>query len=286
MGRIFRTIAAAAAVAASACSPGPQAGQGTGGQGGMAARGRPAADVAADVAEPSGGAPAEAAGLAATAVGAPSRFTWPDRAAADVAFKWSVKRRVGGAAEPRCRWFWYMWRSERRVETLESHGNSGEAWIRDSSGAITGYERHFHVERKTIEYVPGDLAAVGTSADWTRLASVVDPSALGRGLVLSGRAEFGGEPVEVWSGESGGVALEVGWCPGRQLPVRITRTKGEESLEMELRDARQASGAPWSRPKSDRYERTDFADIGDRTTDPFFRRLIASGGVLGSICSH
>lgn len=241
-----------------------------------------ASEVAASGAVP--GAASRAA--AAAAHDAPANFAWPAAGTADVAFKWSVKRRTATEAEVRCRWFWYLWRSESVVETLESHGNTGEAWRRSRTGEVTGYERLFHVDRKLIEYVPGDLAAVGAAPDWTRLASVVDPSQIGTALTKRGEDVFAGVPVEIWSGESGGVTLEVRWCPEWAVPVRIVRTQGGEILEFDLRDARAAGATPWSRPKSGRYDRVDFADIGDRTTDPFFRRLIANGGVPGSVCTH
>jgi hypothetical protein len=197
-----------------------------------------------------------------------------------------VTLRRGAETKPRCRWDFYLWRTPTVVETLEGHNHSGETWRRDASGRITGHEKSFHVERKVVEYQPGDLAAAATVPSWDRIESVIDPGTLGPVLAADGEVTFRGRVLPRWRGTLGGAEIEVLWAADLRLPVRIRRTTPAESLEFDLRAVHPLREAPWPRPRTRSYEWTDFVDVGDRTTDPFFRRLVASGGAFASNCSH
>jgi len=84
-------------------------------------------------------------------------------------------------------------------------------------------------------------------------------------------------------GQSGNVSYQVLWLPAWQLPVQISsRSRSHysvwrlESIDFDVRkisqQAQQRAG----------YLMTDFADIGDNESDPFFKSMINSGYIAYS----
>jgi len=246
----------------------------------------PVAPVAPVPPSPAGPAPRSATGPAEAPASAAAPLDWPATPPAELACRWHVTLRKAGEAQPRCRWDFYLWRTAGVVETLESHNNTGETWRRDASGRVTGYEKSFHVERKVVEYAAGDLAATGTVPDWDRIASVIDPKSLASALAAAGEQEYRGRRLASWSGRIEPADVELLWAADLCVPVRIRRTSPVETLEFELRAVHALADAPWPRPRSRSYEWTDFADVGDKVADPFFRRLLAPGGAFASNCKH
>jgi hypothetical protein len=204
--------------------------------------------------------------------------TLPPGDAAELDASYEVVVTRTGESAVRERWEWRLWRREGLVESLESRGNTGEAWQRDASGRLIGCDRIFHTEKRVIELMPGDLAALDVARDWVQVGSLVDPRRLGRELRKTGTTHVAGRAAEVYEGKIGAAACAVDWVPSLRLPSRLRRTRGDETILFTLREVHAAGKSPWPRPDASGYLRNDYADIGDMPTDPFMRRFAHGHG--------
>jgi len=170
---------------------------------------------------------------------------------------------------------WYFWRESERTESRDMLSNQGEIWERNKKGQLF-YTRVFFNERVALEFVPGDLAAIGSTTNWEQLASLIDPSMLGKELTLNHTDKQNGNAVEYYVGTVNGVATEVDWLPSLQLPVRLLRKSPEGDVTLTLSTCSTKTGLdkqPISKAELDSLRRLDYTDFGDMEDDPMVRHL-------------
>lgn len=174
----------------------------------------------------------------------------------------------------------YFWREAQRTETRDEASKQGEIWQRDGKDKLF-YTRLFYPERVALEYTPGDLATVGSTATWEQVAALVDPQALGKTLQVQGRTGFAGVEAERYTGTENGVATEIDWLPGLKLPARVQRKSPEGVFELtlaECADISKAKQQPITRQELDGLRHIDFTDLGDMESDPAVQRIEAQLG--------
>lgn len=175
----------------------------------------------------------------------------------------------------------YLWREATRVETRDAGGKTGAVWERGSNGEIF-YRKLYHQARKAIEYYPDDLRAAGHYPRWQAVASIFDPELLGSKLKQLGQEVYMGRNAERYRGEMDGVTIEVLWLTQERLPALVKKATANRSDMLRLAEIWPLELAPWAsstRVELDQYEHLDFADLGDKESDPFVKWAVGESQV-------
>lgn len=188
-------------------------------------------------------------------------------------FELTIAPAAGGPAR---RQTWLLWREPDRVETRAPNGD-GEIWRRDPRGDIH-YQRVFHEEKRTIDYVPADLRVLNAIPDWTRLAHMIDPAMLGGELKRIDKTTALGRAAVRYKGRVRGIQHEVLWLTQVQLPARLHTKYRDRTVTVQLKEIYSIDRSPWPRANTNDYVATDYTDIGDNEADPFLRRLMNEAG--------
>lgn len=170
---------------------------------------------------------------------------------------------------------WYFWRSASRTETRDMLTSQGEIWERNQNFQLF-YTRLFYNERIAMEFVPGDLLAIGTNPSWQQINSLIDPAYLGKELALIDTKNLNGNAVEHYQGTLNWVNVDLYWLPSLQLPAQLSKTLPEGSVTLNLLDcgpASEFSVQPLTKTEFDSLQRLDYTDLGDREDDPMVQRL-------------
>jgi hypothetical protein len=139
---------------------------------------------------------------------------------------------------------WKFWRNQNRIETHNLSDNSGEIWIKSVNGKIE-YERVFHDQKQIIDYRDSDLASIGENPNWLAMATLLTPS----------------EALDTNS--------EIIWLSESQIPGLIQRYENGHSITTKMVNLK--ADAPL---KTSDYRHIDFADIGDKESDPFIKSIL------------
>jgi len=175
---------------------------------------------------------------------------------------------------------WRFWRSARLIETHNLYDNSGEIWSLSADGKM-GYEQVFHQQKQVIEYVPGDLNAIGLLLDWSSLATLLNP-AMSASLLANGREIVLGRSAVHYQSHHADPLLEILWLEYEQIPALIKRTESSKSITTRITALYPLAQSPWPYQRSGDYHHTDFADLGDKESDPFIQSILykTKGGLL------
>lgn len=173
---------------------------------------------------------------------------------------------------------WYLWRQPDLVEMRDVDGGNGQIWRRDTNGQVS-YQRVFHTAKRVIEYYPGDLHALQSYPVWKKLTTLIEPTWLGSALSAKEDVTVLNRHARRYTGQADGQELEVLWLEHERIPARVHRTgKGYEEI-VELKEIYSFAESPWPRNETAGYELIDYADLGDKESDPFVRTFLHGGGV-------
>jgi len=157
-----------------------------------------------------------------------------------------------------------LMRSPDRIEYRFDTGES-QIWLQGADGI--GLLRMFDQQQRSIEYTPGDLAALDATPDWHKLAQLV---------ALSARKRLVAGDLKSWLTHDGRVLTAGGdarqrllWSEALQLPLWWEFADARWEL---IGLAKETDFIPLNR-----YPILEYADIGDREKDPFARQLIHFG---------
>lgn len=170
-------------------------------------------------------------------------------------------------------WDWYWWRQPDRVETRDAGGNTGQIWEASKNGQVT-YWRVFHKNKRVIEYTPGDLRALGQHPDWPTITKVIDPTLLTTKLQPVGKVEILGRQAQRYQGQVNGVEFEVWWLDREQVPALVRQVSEHREETLRLKAIYPLQESPWARSQIVDYVHLDYADLGDKESDPFVRSLL------------
>ncbi len=176
---------------------------------------------------------------------------------------------------------WHFWRWTNRTESKDELSRQGEIWQKNATGQIF-YTRIFYPERVALEYMPGDMLAIGVQPNWKKIeAGLIDPAQLGRELRLVNRQQNSGLALEHYAGKTNGSDIQVDWLPSLGLPIRVEKQfQGQVvSLSMkECSDLAKGKTMPIATRELDGYRHIDFSDLGDMESDPVVQKIIATIG--------
>lgn len=182
----------------------------------------------------------------------------------------------GDASEPKKR-VWRLWRSEAEVETQEVGDKDGEAWNRNARGEIT-YYRVFHPERRAIEYQPTDLTIAKSTPEWDRLRSVISPEFIAKNLKRIGEEKVLDRTAIRYEGDVSGSKFEVLWLDAEQVPALVRETRDKHVSTIKLTSIQLLDHSPWPFGLKNDYEIIEFADLGDKESDPTLQQMLKRGG--------
>jgi hypothetical protein len=171
------------------------------------------------------------------------------------------------------------WRFWRRPDLLISENlasGTAEHWQRD--GKAVFHYRMFHEERRGIEFMVEDLEMLGEALRWTRQALLVDPQLLAR-LEPDTAGWRRNHPYRRYIGTVDGTHWDITLRMDIMLPMTIESRRDGIRQRTELIAAHALDTAPWQPTPTRSYEIIDFADIGDRESDPFVRKIQGTLGI-------
>jgi len=166
---------------------------------------------------------------------------------------------------------WRFWRATNRVETHNLQDNSGEVWTKSAEGQME-YQRVFHDQQQVIDYLPGDLKAIGSELDWSAIATLLNQAMIAP-MYADSREEVLGRPAIHYQSNDPDNPLEITWLEQEQLPAMIKRTEHGHTIITRLTGIYPLAQSPWPYQRSDNYRYTDFSDIGDKENDPFIKSI-------------
>lgn len=137
--------------------------------------------------------------------------------------------------------------------------------------------RYFDAQQRAIEYEPNDIRYRSQGDHWQYMSQLVSDAMLSEMQKQSTTGE-GCERVETYHSVKGDETIELEWLPELKLVKTMTihGHEGETHWQMEklIKDQKLVKQQFLSR---DRYESTDYADIGDNESDPFLLKMIKLG---------
>lgn len=166
---------------------------------------------------------------------------------------------------------WRFWRGPKFVETLDLNDQSGDSWTKAADGTIS-YQSLFHDQKQLIDYVPGDLKAIGSELDWSALATLLN-SAMIAPLRADGTEQVLGRTAIHYQSNDPAKPIEVLWLVQEQLPAMIKYTDNGHIVTTRLTAIYPLAQSPWPYQRAADYRSTDFADLGDKEGDPFIKSI-------------
>jgi hypothetical protein len=201
-----------------------------------------------------------------------SQFVSAQQSPVDVACRFETT--IGKTGAPgSSRRDWYLWRSANEVEVRQVGASQSELWTQENKGLLF-YSMIFHAARRTIDFTPGDLAALRKQFAWTKLTSVIDTSQLGSQLALTGekRRVLGFDALRYRGRTEDGV-VDLWWISKLGLPASLVVRNGHRMIRTELKAVRPNGGSAFGRVDVSNYEHIDFSDLGDKESDDFVRKI-------------
>jgi hypothetical protein len=150
-----------------------------------------------------------------------------------------------------------------------------QRWNLTSHGGLQKF-RYFDEDKRAIEY---DTTAPLANAEqlWQEKYQIVSDQELEQ-MSIKQALNLECTTITVYEQRADKYLRHVYWSQDLQLPVKIFQRKGlEEETWLLTRLETQAEKALENFALRERYLSTDFADIGDQETDPFFRKMINLG---------
>lgn len=162
---------------------------------------------------------------------------------------------------------WYFWRTANRVETQNLHDNTGETWTKSARGEVE-YARVFHNEKQIIDYRSSDLKAIGSEPNWAAITTLLNP-ALAATLMSDGQTKFLGRTGIEYKNNNAENPVTIIWLAADNIPAIIQRVEQGHSFTTRLVAV---NTLPHSNTAN--YRHIDFADIGDKESDPFIQSIL------------
>lgn len=171
---------------------------------------------------------------------------------------------------------WRLWRGNTRIITERPQLGVGELWQKDGKTII--HRKLYHRYQRAIEFQQDDLRMQQAAPSWQKLSVLVDQALLKQ--LSAGELEWSddGYPIREYHGKVGETIWHVVMRMDWGLPMLIERQQGEFSERTELLQIYPLAQAPWQPTAADGYEIIDYADLGDKESDPFVIKVQAQMG--------
>lgn len=170
---------------------------------------------------------------------------------------------------------WRFWRDTNQVTTERPQLGVGELWQRDGQTII--HRKLYHADRRAIEFQDDDLKMLNSMPAWRKLELLVDSKILEQ--LQAGEVEWSdGYPTREYRGRLAGIDWHVVMRLDLALPALIERHHPHGSERTELLSAHPLNQVPWQPTPTRGYDVIDFADLGDKESDPFVIRVQSQMG--------
>ena len=169
-----------------------------------------------------------------------------------------------------------IWREPNRVAHQYQNPAITLAWTKDTLGHFYHW-KFFDNEQRAIEYEPVEIADDVRHNRWTEKNQLVS-NELKNAMHKQGSSGNGCNLVEFYSLNINETQFKLAWLAKLGIPAEFDVVRGTQHehwhLEELIADKQQVSRAFSTRYA---YQSTDFADIGDNETDPFFINMMNLG---------
>jgi hypothetical protein len=170
---------------------------------------------------------------------------------------------------------WRFWRDRQQITIERPQLGLGELWQRDGQELI--HRKLYHQDQRAIEFQAGDLRMLDITPSWQKLALLLDSQLLDK-LTAEEIEWTDGIPTREYQGKVADTKWHVVMRLDVALPALIEREHGEFSERTELLNAYPLKAAPWQPTPVKGYDVIDFADLGDKESDPFVIKVQAQMG--------
>lgn len=183
-----------------------------------------------------------------------------------------IQEQSAQTSKPTQTYRWRFYRTAQRIETHIVHDQTGEIWLRSKEGNIS-YQRVFHKEQHVVDYLPGDLKAIGASPDWMAIATLIDANWVSS-LISDGQTISFEQPAIHYTHSITENPVEVLWLEQAKLPAMIQKNKNGHLLITRLLALYPWQHSPWLAPDSSNYLCIDFSDLGDKENDAVINSIL------------
>jgi hypothetical protein len=169
-----------------------------------------------------------------------------------------------------------LWRQGSTV--AQQHPNLGvtESWYLLNNQQIKA-TRFFDHEQRAIEYQPGEQVHGKREKDWSYRFQLISEQLFAQ-LTLDTQTGSGCELLQVWSAQTAQGRIKLHWLPALKLVNYLRYQQGNSLDEWTLVGySADADEINQFFNQRDRYQTTDYADIGDDHSDPFLAKMINLG---------
>lgn len=161
---------------------------------------------------------------------------------------------------------WSLRRGHDSVELRGADAWYSELWRLLSDGSID-YAFAMHDDKRVIEYNPVDLQIINKTPDWERLGAIVAARDLER-LKIGEVGLHAGYTTHTYSGVDSGTRIEIVWIPELMLPLKVDTRNSSGYVSVQLLAFDAQGMPPMPDAVRERYQRVDYADLGDMEEDP------------------
>ncbi len=173
-----------------------------------------------------------------------------------------------------------LWRLHEEVAHQSLHSGIVDKWQHLSTGQVRPV-RYFEQYQRAIEYQPGELRNHNGNIEWAQKYQLVSANLLQTPVREQGQ---GCEREQYFEHTSGTQKLSVTWLPELELVKTMVISAQNEAGEWQVLSTLTLQSyqltpqlieqqfALW-----DRYQSTDYADVGDNEQDAFLSKMINQG---------
>ncbi len=170
---------------------------------------------------------------------------------------------------------WRFWRDSQQITIERPQLGVGELWQRDDQTLI--HRKLYHADQRAIEFQQDDLKMLKTEPSWQKLALLLDQQLLQQ-LSASDIEWSEGYPVREYHGKVAETEWHIIMRMDIALPVLIERQQADFSERTELLQAYALGNAAWQPTPTHGYDVIDYADLGDKESDPFVIKVQSQMG--------
>lgn len=169
-----------------------------------------------------------------------------------------------------------------RKDGLVAHTNHdahiSDVWFKHSNNRVA-LVRYFDEHKRGIEYEPFDLRKNGKEIDWGNKYQLISEQTL-KALTLVAEGKIGCDKIEFYEGEINGHNIRLEWLPEHKLVKLLSVSKENVYQNISLTDKNvDTENAITFYSDREKFQLTDYTDIGDNESDPFLLSMINLGFV-------
>lgn len=171
-----------------------------------------------------------------------------------------------------------LWRQQDTVAHQYPQTHITESWHLLKNQLIKP-SRFFDSYQRAIEYQPGVKVHGKSESDWSYRYQLVSDTLISQ-LTLTSENNIGCQRQQVFSKQTPKGNIELSWLPSLQLLNHFSWDNGEVREEWELlTKVHNANEVVAFFEQLQKYQSTDYADIGDDHSDPFLNKMLNMGFV-------